>query len=177
MISISRRDDFLNAHGFHAAKVERAFTQKTGAAFDLVPNDPIPLPERASQAWFRRAKYGHDRDAKQRGQMHRPGVVSQQEAALSQLLDQLLEGGLANQVEALITQCRGNLGADRGVPGGAEKHPLHPIRRGHGSKALRQPALCGSIFCPRAKPDSVSWCERSGRGRDCDVAGFRVHPQ
>jgi ribosome recycling factor len=40
----NRRRHFFRAHCFHATKVERTFAQKTRAAFDLMPDNPISLP-------------------------------------------------------------------------------------------------------------------------------------
>lgn len=70
--------DFVGANRFHAAKIDWALAKKTGAALDVVPQDNVAVAERSGQARFRRSKDGDDRDAEQRREMHRAGIVREE---------------------------------------------------------------------------------------------------
>ena len=88
--------------------------------------------------------------------MHRAGVVCQKQPAFPQLLDQLLERRLTNQIDAAITERRGDLRADRLVSGGAEEHPL--VRRSPRPSRRSAPAtIVSPAHIPRRdKAQSVS---------------------
>ena len=47
-----------------------------------MPNDDVACSERAGQSRLGRTENGNDRHAEQRGEMHRPGVVSQEQARI-----------------------------------------------------------------------------------------------
>src|SRR3982751_3908180 len=50
--------DFLRRHRFHAAKIDRALAQKTGAAFHVMTDDDMIAAERAGEPMLGRAKDG-----------------------------------------------------------------------------------------------------------------------
>ena len=68
--------------------------------------------------------------------MHRAGVICQKQPALSQLLNQLLEVGLANEIETTIAQRRDDLCPDLLIFGGAEENPFATYRRRHPGKNM-----------------------------------------
>ena len=100
--------DLLRADGFHAAEIDRTFAEKTGAAFDVMSQNNMPVAEWSGQARFGRAKNCDHRHAQQRGKMHRARVVGKQQTALTQLADKLIERGLADAVHAMVADRRGN---------------------------------------------------------------------
>src|SRR4051812_13375581 len=67
--------DFFDADRFHAAKINRAFSQKTGTAFDLMTNDVVTAAERTGELGLGRTEDGDDRNAEECGQVHRAGVI------------------------------------------------------------------------------------------------------
>ncbi len=67
-------------------------------------NDAVAISERSGQAVFGRTKDRDDRNAEQRGEMHRAGVVRQQQRAFAQLRDEIIERRLPDAVDALIAQ-------------------------------------------------------------------------
>ena len=81
-----------------------------------------------------------------------PGVVRQKQLTLPKFLDQLLESRAADEIDAAIAQCRGNLSAHLLVLGRAEKNPPSANRGSRGGEAFRQPALRRSVF--RARTES-----------------------
>jgi hypothetical protein len=44
--------NFLDAHRFHAAEVNRAFAKKAGAAFDMMSQGDVAVAEWASETGF-----------------------------------------------------------------------------------------------------------------------------
>ena len=75
--------DFVDRDRFHASEIDRAFAQKAGAAFHLMSNNAMPGPERTGKAWFGRSEEGHDGDSEDRGEMHRPGIVREEQRAFA----------------------------------------------------------------------------------------------
>jgi hypothetical protein len=67
----------------HATEIERAFPQKTGTAFDMVPENAMPVTQWAGTLRFGGTKNRNRRNAKQIRQVHRSGIVSEQEIALA----------------------------------------------------------------------------------------------
>jgi hypothetical protein len=49
---------FLGADRLHAAEINWAFTEKTGAAFDMMPKDYVAVSERPSQTRLGGTKNG-----------------------------------------------------------------------------------------------------------------------
>src|SRR6266566_7849680 len=69
---------FLGADRLHAAEINWAFAEKTGATFDMMSKDNVAVAERPGQARLSGTKnsdYGH---AEQSGQMHCAGIVREQ---------------------------------------------------------------------------------------------------
>jgi hypothetical protein len=44
--------NFANRHRFHAAEVQRTFSQEAWAAFDMVPDNGMPISHRPGQCGF-----------------------------------------------------------------------------------------------------------------------------
>ena len=84
---LNPRNNFGARHRSHATEVERAFPQKTGTAFDMMPKNPVPLTQWARSLRFGRTENRNRRNAKQIGQMHCSGIVGKQEVALAQFID------------------------------------------------------------------------------------------
>src|SRR5436305_2651161 len=97
-------DNFLNADGFHAAEIDRTLTEEARAAFDLVANHFMARPQRPGEPRLRRAEDRDDGNTDQGGEVHRPGVVREQEHALSQSAGELIERCLTDPVGALYAQ-------------------------------------------------------------------------
>ena len=55
--------DFVGADGFHAAEIDWTFAEKTGAAFDMMSQNNVPVAEWSGQARFGRAENGDHRHA------------------------------------------------------------------------------------------------------------------
>jgi hypothetical protein len=148
---------FLNRHCPHASEIDRTFAQEAGAAFDLVTNHPVTGAERAGQARFRRAKDGYNRNGKDCGQMHRPGVIREQQCAVAQFRNELIESGFPDAIHAGWSDLRFDLRANIRVAGRAEEDPMDRALicnlAGDLGKAFRKPALSGTIFGARTQPD------------------------
>ena len=80
-------NNFGARHRSHATEIERAFPQKTGTAFDMMPKNPVPLTQWARSLRFGRTENRNRGNAKQIGQVHCPGIVSKQEIATAQFID------------------------------------------------------------------------------------------
>ena len=85
----------------------------------------MPVAEWASQARFGGPENGDNRDPKQRGKMHRTGVVGEQHTAPPQFGDKLFERGLPNPVNTMIADRSGDLFAYRSVVLCPQQNPLH----------------------------------------------------
>ena len=81
------RDNFGARHRSHATEVERAFPEKTGTAFDMMPKNPMPLSQWRGALRFARTENRYRGNAKQVGQVHCPGIVSKEEVATAQFID------------------------------------------------------------------------------------------
>jgi hypothetical protein len=122
---LNSRDNFGARHRSHATEVEGAFPQKTGTTFDMVPKNPMPLSQWRGALRLGRTENRHRGNAKQVGQVHCPGIVSKQEIATAQFIDQLLECSLADSIHTFVTQRLSDFGTDGYVSSGAEENPLH----------------------------------------------------
>ena len=98
----NRVSRFLDADCFHAAKVDRTLAKETRAALDVMSQDNVIIPERPGKTGLSRAKDSHGGDSKQSSQMHRASVVRQQQTALAQFIDELIERSLTDSVHAAI---------------------------------------------------------------------------
>lgn len=110
----------------------------------------VTVAERRSELWLSRAKNGDDGHSEQGGEMHRPGVVCEQQPAGAQLVDELFERCLADSINAIVAQRSGDCFTDRRVVFRSEQNPLRRrVRRDRGrglSEAFGQPVLSRSIF-------------------------------
>ena len=117
----------------------------------------VTRAERSGESRLGRTKDRDNRHSEQRSEMHRAGVICQQQTAFAQLVDQLVEGGLADAIHAGVAQRIGNLLANRHVFRRAEKNPLHGRLRGDRccdlGEALRQPSFGQAVFRARTEPD------------------------
>ena len=106
--------------------------------------------ERTGEPRLGRAKNRDDRNAEERGEMHRAGVVREKQRAFAQLGGELLERGLADAIHAMRAECGFNRGTALLVRGCAEENPLDwPLlsdRKRDFGETLRQPALGGPVL-------------------------------
>ena len=116
--------DFLSANFFHAAKIDWAFAEKTGAAFDVMSQDDVTIAERPSQSRFSGAKDGDYWHAQQCGKMHRAGIVGKQQTASPQLVDKFIQRSMADPIYAMIADRSRDLLAYRRVVLRSEQNPL-----------------------------------------------------
>ena len=116
--------DFVGGDGSHAPKIDRTFPEKTGAAFDVVSQNEVPVAEWPGEPRFGRAENRDHRHAQQRGEMHRAGIVGEQHTALTQLVDKFVERRLSNAIHAMIADCRRDLLTDCHVVFCAKQNPL-----------------------------------------------------
>src|SRR5947209_8480248 len=141
----------------HAAKVDRAFAQKTGTTFDVMTKDDVAVAERAREYWFGRAKHGDNWYIQQRGEMHRSGIVREQQSASLQFLDQLIEVGFANPIDAAIAQNAGDMLSNIGVLPRPEQSPFYVVLNADFlsdfGKSIRQPSFRRSVFGTRTKTE------------------------
>jgi hypothetical protein len=72
-----RGHDFLNVDRLHTSEVYRTFTQETGAALDVMPQDDVAISQRARQLWFGRTEDGDSGQAEQGSEVHRAGIIGQ----------------------------------------------------------------------------------------------------
>src|SRR2546423_5233338 len=70
--------DFFDADCLHAAKIDGAFAEETGTAFDLMPKDAVTRSQRPGQPRLGRAEDRDNGNADERGEVHRAGVIGQQ---------------------------------------------------------------------------------------------------
>src|ERR1700730_15685443 len=70
----NRLHHLVYRHCFHAAKIDRAFSQEAGTAFDLMTDYVTGVSERAGEVRFRRTKDSDDRNPEDRSEVHRAGV-------------------------------------------------------------------------------------------------------
>src|SRR5207249_2062666 len=82
------------------ATVDRTLAKETRAALDVMSQDNVIIPERPGKTGLSRAKDSHGGDSKQSSQMHRASVVRQQQTALAQFIDELIERSLTDSVHA-----------------------------------------------------------------------------
>src|SRR6266699_3854738 len=66
---------FLRPDGLHAAEIDWAFAEETGAGFDMLSQDNVAISERTGQARLSRAKNSDHGHAEQGAKMHRAGIV------------------------------------------------------------------------------------------------------
>ena len=82
--------------------------------------------------------------------MHGASIVRQQQMALAQLVDKLIERGLPDPIYAGVAERSRDLLADYRVVFCSEQNPLHGRLRGNCcgglSEPLRQPAFSRSVF-------------------------------
>jgi hypothetical protein len=69
-----------------------------------MPQNNVTVAERSGHLRFSRTEDRHDRNAQQRRQMHRSGIVGQEQTAFAQLVDKLLDGRLADAIDAALTK-------------------------------------------------------------------------
>ena len=109
--------------------------------------------------------------------MHRAGVVRQKQPALSQLLDQLLEGRLTDEIEAAIAQRRGDLRARPPRPWPCRKEPIR--RRSPPPLAAKRSGnqrFAGPYSAPGT--ESQSWFRGTcadGRGGERNLSDLGLH--
>jgi len=101
--------DFVDGDSFHATEVDWALAKKTGTAFHVMPQNNMSVAEWPSEKRFGRAENGDHWYAQQRSQMHGARVVRQQQTALTQFFDKLIEGCLTDAVQAMNADCRRDL--------------------------------------------------------------------
>src|SRR4029453_2327740 len=73
-----RIDCFLDPDCFHAAEIDWAFPEEARAAFDLMSQNNVVIAEWSGETRLGRAKNRHDRNSKQRSEMHCARVICQQ---------------------------------------------------------------------------------------------------
>src|SRR2546429_6971605 len=66
---------FLGADRLHAAEINWAFTEKTGAAFDMMPKDYVAVSERPSQRRSSGTKNGDHGNAESIVKEHHAGTL------------------------------------------------------------------------------------------------------
>jgi hypothetical protein len=152
-----RLRDFVDRYCFHAAKVDGAFSQKAGTAFDLMANHVIGVSERAGELRFRRTKDSDDGNPKDRREMHRAGVVGEQQVAFAQLGDELIHPSFADTIDAVDPDRCFDGRADLRVSGCAEQNPLNRMlcgdRNRNRGEAFWKPPLGRPVFGARAEAD------------------------
>src|SRR5205814_8078648 len=94
-------DNFFDADRFHAAEIDGAFAQETGTAFDLMPKNVVTKSQRPGQPRLGRSENGDNRNSDERRQVHRAGVVRQQQRAVAELGGEPGESGLADAIQAM----------------------------------------------------------------------------
>jgi hypothetical protein len=102
-----RLGDFLDADLIQAPitpDFERAFAMETRTALDVVPNNAVSIAERTGEGWFSGAEDGDDRDAERGSEMHRAGVVGEQEPAACEFVHQLRNRSLAGEVGGMTVK-------------------------------------------------------------------------
>src|SRR5205085_10120462 len=67
--------DFGRRHFFHATKIDWAFAQETGPAFDVMPDDNLARAKRTGQLRLRRSENSDDGKAEKGSEMHGAGIV------------------------------------------------------------------------------------------------------
>ena len=80
-------DSLGHSDRVHAAKVNRAFAQKTGAALYMPSQDDVLVAEWPGRTWLRRPEHCHRRDTDQPGEVHCASIVGEQKTAGAQFLD------------------------------------------------------------------------------------------
>src|ERR1700719_2550815 len=87
-------------------------------------NDMPGIAERAGEVRFGRTEERDDGNADERSEMHRAGVVGEEQRTFAELVGKLLERGLADAVDAMGAERGFNRGAALLIGGGAEENPL-----------------------------------------------------
>src|SRR6478752_6499060 len=72
-----RCDNFSHADRFHTPKIDWAFPQKAGTAFDLMANDAMARSQWSGKAGLRRAEHSHHGNSDKAGEVHGSGVVGE----------------------------------------------------------------------------------------------------
>jgi hypothetical protein len=139
----------------HAAKIERAFAEETGAAFHMMAQNTMTQAKRHGFARLGGTKDRHHRHLQQCGEMHGAGVVREQQVTCAQFGDQFFQGCFTDSILHVVSQGIGYLHAERCVVLSAQKNPLHR-KLGGGflcdfGKSLRQPTLGGAILSARTE--------------------------
>src|SRR5207248_5243224 len=104
--------------------------------------------ERAGAQRFGRSENRDCRYSQQGREMHCPGIVSKQQIAIVQLIDQFLERRLPDAIQTLLTQPSCNFEADCGIASSAEENPLHRKSRRDFPRHVREtrPSLRRAIL-------------------------------
>ena len=113
-------------------------------------NHAMAVSKRTGQARFRRTEDRDNGNIEDRGEMHRAGVIREQQGAFAQLGDEFGERRLADTIDAVGADRCFDGRADFRVTGCAEQNPLdRPLsgnRNGNLGKAFRKPPLGRAVF-------------------------------
>ena len=147
-----RFGDLLDGDAVHAAEINGALPEETRRAFDGCLDDFGMLAEWAGEFGGGGTEDRHQWRADGGGQMHRAGIVGQEEPAKTEEFAEFEQAGLAGDVDD-VEAAHGvfNLAGNLGVTGAAEQEPpaIHFLRntaRDFG-EALCRPAFGGAELC------------------------------
>ena len=123
----------------------------------MVPQDDVTIAQRTSQPRLSGSKDRHHGHAKQRGQVHRAGIVGKEQSTFAQFINQLIQRSTSDPIDAMIADRSRNLIARWRVIFRSKQNPLH---RGLSAyfcrnlgESLGKPLFGRSIFRSRAKSD------------------------
>src|SRR5437588_10154099 len=143
-------DNFLDADRFHAAKINRAFAEEAGAAFDLVAQNTMSGAEGTGETRLGRTEDGDDGNAQERRQVHGASVVGEKQRAFAQLGRELIERRFADAIQTVRAERSFTRGASFPVARRAEEDPLHRPLLGDGEsdfgETFREPAFRRAVF-------------------------------
>jgi hypothetical protein len=116
--------NFLDGDGLHATEIDRTFAKKTGTAFDMMPNDHVPIAKGRGLQRLGRTEDGNGWDPEKCGQMHGASVVCEQETAGLKFGHQIIERRFADAINRVFAKGRRDNVAGSGVGSGSKKHPF-----------------------------------------------------
>src|SRR5438067_11890389 len=117
----------------------------------------MTIAQRTSQPRLSGSKDRHHGHAKQRGQVHRAGIVGKEQSTFAQFVNQLIHRGTPDPIYAMIADRSRNLIARRRVIFRSKQNPMHRGLSAYYyrnlSESLEKPSFGRSIFRSRAKSD------------------------
>src|SRR6516164_9518065 len=103
------RYHFVHGHGLHTSKIQGTLAQEAWAAFHMMPQDDLPVTDGAGQARLSRAKDRNCWYSQIGREMHRAGVIRDEQTTPPEVLHQLRQIRLTCEIRRRRPEPTGQL--------------------------------------------------------------------